>query len=148
MSTETKDLDLIALRARLRGWAIPDEDNHGDEFVIITPGGEVTVTHGWPISEWSSSARPYANILTAPRLTLADIIADPGEGWRVVRQIWTDAFTGFGWSSDKGLHAVVDVDDRGEVMKDPWYCTGISKSERIAAHRAVTDLLIKLAEVE
>jgi hypothetical protein len=144
----TIDLDLVELRCKLRKWSYA----RTDDAVSVWPNERTHAAYraGETQPVWGSG-RPqqedWAVELTRPRLTLADIIADPGEGWHVVRHP-EPAYWGFGWGPEPDLHAVVDVDDAGRLMESPTYSETLSLAEMVAAHRAVTDLLVKLAEVE
>lgn len=141
------DPDLVELRCKLRGWqceramkpacAYPDGDLH-DTLVAFTPNGRMWFrADDWGGDDFSNQC--YESDMAAPRLTLADIIADPGEGWTarvlsddLARFDHADATVWFGAPTE-----VLIDDNRSEDLP-----------RMIAAARAVTDLLIRLAEVE
>jgi len=153
------DLDLVELRCKLRGWHCERYDSEPKSVLARTPRGSNILVHEIASggSWWGKHDTPYRQrvytedkaLLTHPRLTLADIIADPGEGWTAA----VDDDEGghrFEWRAEYGTYflmrgATVSRGSDGDVS-DAIGCSA-QGAERIAAHRAVTDLLIKLAEV-
>lgn len=131
------DLDLVELRCKLRGWScerlrqgrpIERVDVHRPQKTYrLYRDGRLTPGLGLVTS------------LTRPRLTLADIVSSPPEGWeaRVVsddlaRFDHADATVWFGSPTE----ALID-DNRSEDLQ-----------RMAAAARAVAELLVMLGEVE
>jgi len=140
------DLDLVELRCKLRDWDCWRRDvstvqvtRHEDTAIFI-------VENCHPL--WGSGRRcnePWAVELARPRLTLADIIADPGDGWEV-RDCAEDARFLWRRSGDPEVYGMVTV------RRQPWTIHDGTRSQspmgvRVDAYRAVVDLLVKLAEV-
>lgn len=86
---------------------------------------------------------------TRPRLTLADIVASPPDGWEA--EMWQRGITRFRWRPkyempDGALsHGACVIWHRTGL---PTEAIGARETERAAAHRAVADLLVLLGEVE
>ncbi len=149
----TIDLALIELRCRLRGWRL---FRYKDGTIDIRGELGVYVANFydgvWAGSEWK--------LMESPRLTLAAIIADPGEGWTVRQDPGLHKPWHFRWergpfvpngagglSTISGILAIVTVKSAGWPVDDPQYRQNSSREEYVLAHRAVTELLIRLAEV-
>jgi hypothetical protein len=154
------DLDLVELRCKLRDWYCWRRDVSTLE---VTRNEDTAIHLAWTCYPlWPSGRRndeAWAVALNKPRLTLADIIADPGEGWTVRHH-------GFdGWIfelTEPGSTVLVKVGPR-ECHGHGYGCQpalsprspevwGLDDTRDAVAHlalvHAVTDLLIKLAEVE
>ncbi len=128
------DLDLVELRAKLRGWRV----ERNDAFVYVYDSDARVATFprksggGWGVQ---------SNPLTRPRLTLADIVAHPPEGW------WHDG-AAFRWGEQIGgsnntMMAVVDAKTSNVAV-----ARGLGVAYEAAAHRAIAALLVLPGEVE
>ncbi len=116
MKIHAVNSDLVELRCKLRGWTLEAES-------IGLPTGDIHA------------------IWHAPRMTLADIVADPGQGWRVERV--NAGLVRFHFDD-----ALISVEWRKGRIHETWLRTwALNMDQRLAAHRAVTGLLIKLGEV-
>lgn len=154
--TKTIDLDLVELRCKLRGWQC-FRQREGERLHVTSPIG-VTATIFNGVWKWGGedvgdvSIGDFRQILTAPRLTLAAIIADPGEGWTA-----TSEYEGRGamfHRRNASGHILALIGWLGGKVTNDWcaishiYRQPMKIAERINCHRAVTDLLVKLAEVQ
>ena len=156
------DLDLVELRCKLRGWHCARRltITGRDELCVTAPAGSAYVIDANGCHRRSDTGVAIDEMLYRPRLTLADIIADPGEGWTC--KVAYEGSTHFLWGKEDGVFhwqgsypggklwdANVTIGHHGpdgEVID--FIPTRVQGERRIAAHRAVTDLLVKLAEVE
>lgn len=139
------DLDLVELRCRLRGW------EWSLSGLCVRHKGRTIVWHerhrGWCGDPDALAA------LTRPRLTLADLVASPPEGW-TSEPINDSGARMFGWGTvpgnpDNGVStyaAVVGIHNDGRLIEPPEYLTR-DYEQLLAAHRAVAELLVLLGEV-
>lgn len=133
------DLDLVELRCRLRGWRC----ERNDAFVYAYDGDARMAT--FPVQGKGGVYGIQAHVFDRPRLTLADIVASPPEGWTASRIIGCtlDWF----WSPPGGgAGCVVRINGPRADGQPTFYMDDFEG--RIAAHRAVAELLVLLGEVE
>jgi hypothetical protein len=133
----TIDLELIALRAELREWS---HELRGDVLLVEHPTTKVCHFRVGDVPRWGSGRRQnedWVKALIEPRLTLDDIVADPGEGWTAKYDGERAEFYSEGIAVYFGGPQLpwASVDDADPITL-------------VRRHRAVTDLLVKLAEVE
>lgn len=139
------DLDLVEMRCKLRGWRFERTFSDHDESApwtcaleIMTPDGHMYVRDDGEYGGDDAGTEKHELIITRPRLTLADIVASPPEGWTArpwERTRWT-----------RFEHEVAEVwFDGGKVE-----CHTMQNdcAQALAAHRAVAELLVLLGEVE
>lgn len=141
------DFDLVELRCKLRGWKCV-RPSHGGVEIYDRRRRKIAVG----LESWSGVERKVFN---RPRLTLADIVANPPEGWKLEEVVDSSldafGFCRFEWRArydmpDQSLShgaCVVRYED-GRTAE----AIGAVETERVAAHRAVADLLVLLAEVQ
>lgn len=76
--SEPIDLELVKLRATVRGWVF--ESNDPDSALVKCGyGGWIVFCAGRP--PWRECDKRIEAILTAPRWTLARLLSEPPEGW-------------------------------------------------------------------
>jgi len=154
------DLDLVELRCRLRGWeyerthAHPGDSDWSLALDIDTPEGRVWCRDDGERGGFNCGL--LDPVLFTPRLTLADIIAAPGEGWcsatmalTSIRRDGALVFHCMSWrqsAEEISPHVRLDVYLSGSTTP-PLYAPGLTTPELLAAHRAVSDLLVRLGEV-
>ena len=137
------DLDAIEARAKARGWRFQRTKEHlgGYEYAKTinawTPEGRIWADE---TGEWGgddAASERHEAIITAPRWTLADIVASPPEGWTAKYDGERAEFYAEGIAVYFGGPQLpwASVDDA-----DP-----ITLAKR---HRAVAELLVLLGEVE
>lgn len=143
---------LIELRVKARGW--PFIRNDGIRFkmpyaIIEGPWGFANTT-----GDVETHDVEHNNILTAPRLTLADIVADPGPGWIARSNSFGEVRFDL---ADSGGVSVITSEDMIKDSTEDGACPhrligmdddGASALAMIGRCRAVADLLTKLAEVK
>jgi hypothetical protein len=134
------DLDLVELRCKLMGWRLFRYED-GTMYVRGELGVCVAAFYA---GRWVGAE--YA-LMERPRLTLADIIADPGEGWtgQCGAETWVMEWRTYVDAPSDPWLVRLQVDEAGRLSGLLQY--NLDTDWLIEAHRAVTDLLIKLAEV-
>ncbi len=145
-------LDLVELRAKLRGWHVERRaSEHGTEEVYVARRDiEQSCTYwigqdhyrGGPALR-RTYAWPWAIELTRPRLTLADIVAHPPERWDCA-PIGVDGRCVF---SQRFGNGSVEVYIGGSGPSRLMLLGDMSVLDSLAAHQAIADLLVLLGEV-
>lgn len=147
----TPDLDLVKERCAIRNYPFREGAYRGRPWLDI--GNTVRV---W-VNEDNSLSSTHTKVgwvedLLRPRLTIADIIANPGEGWTATSEC--EGHGALFHRRNASGHILALIGWLGGKVTNDWCATAHSYrqpmkiAERIAAHRAVTDLLIKLAEIK
>ena len=140
------DLELVELRCKLRGYEM---ERRPDGSILITDESDADANGARYVASRGGRAGDKWHAqpsMIAPRLTLADIIAAPGEGWTVALK--GVEVTELRWTGEGGPRtpdARVSVYPSGFVEVSARGGGGTLRL--LAAHRAVVDLLVRLGEV-
>jgi hypothetical protein len=144
--SEPIDLGLVELRCRLRGWAVlPGEG----EVCVERPEGDLWLS----LDADPTILRGDAAMLALPRWTLDRLITHTPEGW-TANWAAAGAVALDHWRDDTIEASVIigreSGGDRMLITSDVgWHVVGAAAIARLAdRHRAVSELLIILAEVE
>jgi len=134
-------LDLVELRAKLRGWPYEwvYEPSLGLRIDVLGPMHLLSFTRAW---RYVYAYPDYAALLR-PRLTLADIVAHPPERWDCA-PIGVDGRCVF---SQRFGNGSVEVYIGGSGPSRLMLLGDMSVLDSLAAHQAIADLLVLLGEV-
>jgi len=146
------DLDLIKLRATVRGWRFEQFDDPEQIHIECKYGGWLMFQSGKRIRRehpWSDTPahKRIEATLTAPRWTLARLLSEPPEGWRsegeVMRwggnEVGSEVSVFVGTASDGALFVSTVVDN---------YARATEVARLAERYKAAAELALILAEIQ
>lgn len=151
------DLDLVELRAKLRGWTVLARGR--EKIDIHTPAGSAELCSWGEIDCDEHTLAEHIPTLTAPRWTLERLLSVPPEGWRVAKAgigralkwggpwLWGDDE----WEDYEVACSVVVLPDPARILLRTTVApaSGPEGLARLAErHKAAAELALILAEVE
>ena len=146
--SEPINLDLVELRAKLRGWEC---ERRANRLNVWGPAGWI-----W-FDSWAyggDAVAKHGPLLTAPHWTLERLLSEPPEGWRVVPPADPDTAVHVlarGDDPEATRVALGFVDSHGLLVSAnvPGAAVGPEGLARLAERlKAAADLALILAEVE